>query len=143
MSIKHKRCKKIVFFTFIAFKVCDAVWARTLSFKFERFFTYNFSIEIQNLTTKPNTQDNRIIGGNLAANNSYPWMVALLRSVESTYRFTCGGSIISSNWVLTAAHCVYSEVIDSPKFVLLRVFLKHLGCFFQVLAVQVYLEIWK
>jgi len=48
-------------------------------------------------------EGNRIVGGQPAAKNEYPWQVSL------TYKFSispfCGGSLISSNTVLTAAHC--------------------------------------
>merc|ERR1712079_118856 len=45
----------------------------------------------------------RIVGGQLADKNEYPWLV---RPVRKKYYFPfCGGSLISSNTVLTAAHC--------------------------------------
>lgn len=43
-----------------------------------------------------------IVGGKLASPGQYPHQVALLRRS----RFSCGGSIISRQHVLTAAHCV-------------------------------------
>jgi secreted trypsin-like serine protease len=43
----------------------------------------------------------RITGGYPAAPCQFPWQVALL--IDNTY--FCGGSLISSQWVLTAAHC--------------------------------------
>ena len=45
----------------------------------------------------------RIIGGSAVANGGRPFQILLLRSGS----FTCGGSLIGSNKVLTAAHCVY------------------------------------
>ncbi|XP_047488705.1 trypsin-1-like [Penaeus chinensis] len=46
---------------------------------------------------------NRIVGGVETEVNEYPWMVSLVNG-NGNYHF-CGGSIISSQWVVTAAHC--------------------------------------
>jgi len=46
---------------------------------------------------------NRIVGGVETEVNEYPWMVSLVNG-NGYYHF-CGGSIISSQWVVTAAHC--------------------------------------
>lgn len=45
----------------------------------------------------------RITGGSEAAPNEYPWQVALINKAGS-YQF-CGGSIVNSKYVVTAAHC--------------------------------------
>jgi trypsin len=44
-----------------------------------------------------------IVGGTTAANGSYPFMAALVDDTDFQF---CGGSVIASTWVLTAAHCV-------------------------------------
>jgi len=44
----------------------------------------------------------RIVGGSTVASGGRPYQIALERSGS----FTCGGSLISSRTVLTAAHCV-------------------------------------
>lgn len=46
----------------------------------------------------------RIVGGSAASANQFPYQVALLRQGS----FSCGGSLITNKWVLTAAHCVMS-----------------------------------
>merc|ERR1711892_824310 len=43
----------------------------------------------------------RIVGGAEATPHSYPWMAALF--VDDAW--LCGGTLISDEWVLTAAHC--------------------------------------
>ena len=45
---------------------------------------------------------NKIVGGVEAAENQWPWQVALF--IDDAW--FCGGSLISENYVLTAAHCV-------------------------------------
>ncbi|KAJ2613176.1 Kallikrein-14 [Coemansia sp. RSA 1365] len=47
----------------------------------------------------------RIMGGTDADFGKYPFIVYLYNEAEKTY---CGGSIISDQWVLTAAHCIKS-----------------------------------
>ncbi|XP_050536393.1 trypsin-1-like isoform X2 [Daktulosphaira vitifoliae] len=47
----------------------------------------------------------RIVGGAEAKENEYPWMVSLWNAKK---KFFCGGSIITDQYVLTAAHC-FSE----------------------------------
>lgn len=53
--------------------------------------------------------DPRIIGGTNAANGQYPFIAALVSqqvtSSDLGAQF-CAGSIVSANWILTAAHCV-------------------------------------
>uniref|UniRef100_A0A182MYN1 Peptidase S1 domain-containing protein n=1 Tax=Anopheles dirus TaxID=7168 RepID=A0A182MYN1_9DIPT len=49
----------------------------------------------------------RIVGGQIAAIDQYPWM-ALLQYInhrKGTKRFACGGALISQRFVLSAAHC--------------------------------------
>lgn len=51
------------------------------------------------------TMDSRIVGGTPAAEGSVPYMVALTQGVL-VRGFLCGGSIVTSRHVLTAAHCI-------------------------------------
>ncbi|EDV19781.1 expressed hypothetical protein [Trichoplax adhaerens] len=56
-------------------------------------------------------EEDRIIGGIESIPHSRPYQVALVRSGE----FFCGGSLISKQYVITAAHCVVDR-IPNEKF---------------------------
>uniref|UniRef100_A0A673UQ76 Ovochymase 2 (gene/pseudogene) n=1 Tax=Suricata suricatta TaxID=37032 RepID=A0A673UQ76_SURSU len=49
----------------------------------------------------------RIVGGSQVEKGSYPWQVSLKRR----QKHICGGTIISAQWVITAAHCVANRNI--------------------------------
>lgn len=51
---------------------------------------------------RPIQGGNRIVGGQEAIPGDWGWQIALL----DYGTFICGGSLINSQWVLTAAHCV-------------------------------------
>jgi len=46
-----------------------------------------------------------IVNGTPAPEGKYPWQVRIYSSMEDEFGF-CGGSIIASQWVLTASHCL-------------------------------------
>ncbi|KAJ2335114.1 hypothetical protein GGI00_001530 [Coemansia sp. RSA 2681] len=52
--------------------------------------------------------EKRIVGGFLMPDVMAPYSVSLLKT-DGEKQYTCGGTIISNNFILTAAHCVVSK----------------------------------
>ena len=50
-----------------------------------------------------------IIGGRNATDGGAPWQVAIQNSLSSS--FLCGGSIITTQWIVTAAQCISTELL--------------------------------
>ena len=64
--------------------------------------------------------DPRIVGGTAAQLGSWPWQVQL-SITNAQGSFLCGGSLVSDQWVLTAAHCIDDAgVTVSPSSVTVR-----------------------
>uniref|UniRef100_A0A1I8MM78 Peptidase S1 domain-containing protein n=1 Tax=Musca domestica TaxID=7370 RepID=A0A1I8MM78_MUSDO len=57
---------------------------------------------------------NRILGGNTTEIDEFPWMALIqYKTAPDAFGFYCGGSLINSHYVLTAAHCIKNLNIPS------------------------------
>ncbi|KAK3586032.1 hypothetical protein CHS0354_033157 [Potamilus streckersoni] len=65
---------------------------------------------------KPNNPYVRILGGHLAKEGSWPWMVSMFSTLIG--QPWCAGTLIGRQWVLTAAHCFRFHFADPTKWVL-------------------------
>lgn len=57
----------------------------------------------------------RILGGNRTTLEEFPWMAILQyrKNNGQGFTFSCGGTIIGSKYILTAAHCVKGLIISA------------------------------
>lgn len=85
----------------------------------------------------------RIVGGNFASDHQFPYIVSI--NVPYINLHSCGASIISKRWILTASHClidkdvtnyyiyvgvtdlsdVYNTTIDRPTYVQPNLIIQH------------------
>ena len=78
---------------------------------FRRIYSIQFvlhCVEYKSATcglSNRSSQD-RIVGGTEAKRNEFPWQAWLIISLGKGRYYSCGGSLISNQWILTAAHCV-------------------------------------
>ncbi|XP_040211903.1 serine protease 33-like isoform X1 [Rana temporaria] len=63
----------------------------------------------------------RIVGGTDALDGQWPWQVAVLGETADG-EYLCGGSLISPEWVMTAAHCIHLPIQISNYKVYLGVY---------------------
>jgi secreted trypsin-like serine protease len=56
---------------------------------------------------------NRIVSGAEADEHEWPWQVSLWLNAYDMH--FCGGTLVSNEWVVTAAHCVAGNGYDQPS----------------------------
>ncbi|XP_046956421.1 enteropeptidase [Lynx rufus] len=54
----------------------------------------------------------KIVGGNNAKEGAWPWVVALYYNGQ----LLCGASLVSNDWLVSAAHCVYGRNVEPSKW---------------------------
>jgi len=62
----------------------------------------------------PNFPTKKIVGGEMAHQAEFPWQVAILTGANVTAAQTCGGALVGSKYVVTAAHCTVQAGTNIP-----------------------------
>ena len=57
-----------------------------------------------------------IVGGYTASPHSIPWQVGLIDTSWRTCQLGCGGTLVSSRHVITAAHCTVGKLPYSYSY---------------------------
>lgn len=70
------------------------------------------AISIENFDAEDGSTNSslKIVGGHTAAPHSAPWIISLQMYTGRPKRWfhICGGAILSSEWILTAGHCLFN-----------------------------------
>ncbi|CAG9811731.1 unnamed protein product [Chironomus riparius] len=59
------------------------------------------------VVSSQNSKSERIFGGTAAEDGQFPYMVDLSVLYRGEFYHICGGTLIHSNWIITAGHCAY------------------------------------
>ena len=54
----------------------------------------------------------RIVGGKEAIVGQFPWLAQIWLNKGATDKFICGGSLITDNVLVTAAHCIETTTVE-------------------------------
>lgn len=90
-----------------------------------------------------NSYSNFIINGVPARQKQFPFQVSILKTSQNSSFHWCGGSILSTSWIVTAAHCFDPKKPQKPqnyKIVVGSIYFTHGGKEHELEKVIIYPE---
>jgi secreted trypsin-like serine protease len=72
---------------------------------------FNFCREMEECGRPTSDTTTLVIGGTKFDRGAWPWLVAFYTQIKDDLSFTCGATLISKTAALTAAHCLYSDIL--------------------------------
>jgi len=97
---------KTVYLLFTVLFVCCS--AASIPEAFEKAVPYEHLVGRPRARVVTSSQDqSRIVNGFEATENQFPYQALVLAPTNDGRYYVCGGSIISSEWILSAAHCTF------------------------------------
>ncbi|XP_023213714.1 trypsin zeta-like [Centruroides sculpturatus] len=72
------------------------------------FFLLNviYALSVYERNEPKSGRQRRIVGGEIARDKEFPYMVALFRKIHNIDDFRAGSTLISTQTILTTAHCI-------------------------------------
>ncbi|XP_078667784.1 coagulation factor IX-like [Branchiostoma floridae x Branchiostoma belcheri] len=83
--------------------------------------TLEVIVRLENVCGRPihrQAPDSYIVGGTDVAPGAVPWIAMLWDIRPARNRFFCGGSLLNSEWVVTAAHCILEGEVTKDDFII-------------------------
>lgn len=73
-----------------------------------------------------------VSGGNSTESRHCPWVATIFRQTKGgKFKYSCGGTLIGQQAILTAAHCVSDEKINTLPINVFKIFLATLSSIFE------------
>jgi hypothetical protein len=61
----------------------------------------------------------RVLNGKASVYGAWPWLASIYIKdyLSDDFKLSCGGTLVSDRWIITAAHCVYHYHLDKKRII--------------------------